>query len=150
MVKHRSGTWWPDDREVGWRYVWSTLCTRRWGVLVSWFGLKTGGFRFPGLSLKTNSYGLEIWASKSSWWFLELGLKTKWDAVCQLCHKTNERMKTALDLHQDLAACFTWKQVELGFPSLASRLPEARRGWCMWHHSRSPMEMKLKTDRSMR
>jgi hypothetical protein len=28
-------------------------------------------------------------------------------------------------MHQDLAACFTWKQVGLGFPSLASRLVEA-------------------------
>jgi hypothetical protein len=31
------------------------------------------------------------------------------------------------DTHRDLAACFTWKQVGLGFPSLASRLAEARR-----------------------
>jgi hypothetical protein len=28
---------------------------------------------------------------------------------------------------RDLVACFTWKQVGLGFPSLASRLAEARR-----------------------
>jgi hypothetical protein len=33
----------------------------------------------------------------------------------------------ALDTHQDIAACFTWKQVGLGFSSLASRLAEARR-----------------------
>jgi hypothetical protein len=31
-----------------------------------------------------------------------------------------------LDTHRDLAACFTWKQVELGFSSLATRLAEAR------------------------
>jgi hypothetical protein len=31
------------------------------------------------------------------------------------------------DMRQDLAACFTWKQVGLGFFSLASRLPEVRR-----------------------
>jgi hypothetical protein len=29
--------------------------------------------------------------------------------------------------HRDLVACFAWKQVGLGFPSLASRLAEARR-----------------------
>jgi hypothetical protein len=29
------------------------------------FSLKTGGFRFLGLGLKTGSYGLVIWASKS-------------------------------------------------------------------------------------
>jgi hypothetical protein len=33
----------------------------------------------------------------------------------------------AWDMHQDLAAYFAWKQVWLGFPSLASRLAEARR-----------------------
>jgi hypothetical protein len=33
----------------------------------------------------------------------------------------------AWDVRRDLAACFTWKQVELGFSSLASRLPEMRR-----------------------
>jgi hypothetical protein len=30
-------------------------------------------------------------------------------------------------MHRDLTACFTWKQVGLGFPSAASRLAEARR-----------------------
>jgi hypothetical protein len=30
------------------------------------------------------------------------------------------------DTRQDLAACFTWKQVGLEFPSLASRLVQAR------------------------
>jgi hypothetical protein len=28
---------------------------------------------------------------------------------------------------RDVVACFTWKQVRVGFPSLASRLVEARR-----------------------
>jgi hypothetical protein len=31
----------------------------------SWFDLKTGGFGFFGLCLKTDSYGLVIWTSKS-------------------------------------------------------------------------------------
>jgi hypothetical protein len=31
------------------------------------------------------------------------------------------------DMRRDLAACFTWKLVALGFFSLASRLAEARR-----------------------
>jgi hypothetical protein len=34
---------------------------------------------------------------------------------------------TVWDTCRDLAACFTWKQVWLGFPSLASRLAVARR-----------------------
>jgi hypothetical protein len=33
----------------------------------------------------------------------------------------------ARDTCRDLAACFTWKKVVLGFPNLASRLAEARR-----------------------
>jgi hypothetical protein len=32
----------------------------------------------------------------------------------------------AWDTCQDLEACFIWKQVALGFPSLASKLAEAR------------------------
>jgi hypothetical protein len=32
---HRSGTWWPDDREVGWCCVRSAQCTRRQGAQVS-------------------------------------------------------------------------------------------------------------------
>jgi hypothetical protein len=34
------------------------------------------------------------------------------------------------DTRRDLAACFTWKQVMLGFTSLTSRLAEAQR-WVM-------------------
>jgi hypothetical protein len=48
-----------------------------------------GGGGFPGLGLKTGSYGLVIWASKSPRWFLGLGRKTKQASVCRLCHKTN-------------------------------------------------------------
>jgi hypothetical protein len=53
-----------------------------------------GGAGFPGLGLKTGSSGLLIWASKSPRRFLGLGLKTK-------------------------RACLAWKQVWLGFSSLA-------------------------------
>jgi hypothetical protein len=37
-----------------------------------------GGGGFPGLGLKTGSFGLVIWASKSPRRFFGLGLKTKW------------------------------------------------------------------------
>jgi hypothetical protein len=40
-------------------------------------------FGFPSLGLKTDSYGLVIWAIKSSRRFLGFGLKTKWEEVCQ-------------------------------------------------------------------
>jgi hypothetical protein len=77
-----------------------------------------GGGGFPSLDLKTDSFGLVIWASKSPRRFLGLGLKTKWSSIYRLHHKTDGG-RSARDTHRDLAACFTWKQVWLGFPSLA-------------------------------
>jgi hypothetical protein len=77
-----------------------------------------GGRGFPGLGLKTSSSGLVIYASKSPQWFLGLGLKTKQALVCRLHHKTVGG-RSAWDTRRDLAACFTWKQVWLRFPSLA-------------------------------
>jgi hypothetical protein len=38
---HRSGTWWPGGRDVGWRRVWSASSTWRLGARVSWLSLKT-------------------------------------------------------------------------------------------------------------
>jgi hypothetical protein len=75
-------------------------------------------FRF---GLKTDGYGLVIWASKSPQRFLCLGLKTKWVTVCRLRLKT-DGSTTVWDTRLDLATCFTWKQVGLGFSSLASGL----------------------------
>jgi hypothetical protein len=65
-----------------------------------------GGGGFLGLCLKTESYGLVIWASKSPRRFLGLGLKTKQVSVCRLRHKIVGGM-SARDTHRDLAACFT-------------------------------------------
>jgi hypothetical protein len=48
-----------------------------------------GGGGFPGLGLKTGSFDLVIWASKSPRRFFGLGLKIKWASVCRLCHKTD-------------------------------------------------------------
>jgi hypothetical protein len=77
-----------------------------------------GGGGFPSLGLKINSFGLVIWVSKSLRRFLGLGLKTKWTSVSRLRHKTDGG-RSARDTRRDLAACFAWKQVWLGFPSLA-------------------------------
>jgi hypothetical protein len=77
-----------------------------------------GGGGFPGLGLKTGSFGLVIWASKSPWRFLGLDLKTMQALVCWLRHKTDGG-RSAWDTHRDLVACLVWKQVWLGFPSLA-------------------------------
>jgi hypothetical protein len=45
---HRSGTWWSDDQEIGWRRVWSAACIWRWGARVSSLSLKT---KVDGLSV---------------------------------------------------------------------------------------------------
>jgi hypothetical protein len=77
-----------------------------------------GGGGFLDLGHKTGSFGLVIWVSKSPRRFLGLGLKTKWASVYRLHHKTNEG-RTSRDTSRDLVACFAWKQVWLGFFSLA-------------------------------
>jgi hypothetical protein len=68
-----------------------------------------GGGVFPGLGIKTGSFGLVIWGSKSPRLFLGLGLKTKWASVYQLHHKT-DGARPARDTRQDLAACFAWSK----------------------------------------
>jgi hypothetical protein len=64
------------------------------------------GRQFSDLGLKTGSSDLVIWASKSSQWFLVLGLKIMRVSICRLRHKT-DRVRSARDTHRDLAACFT-------------------------------------------
>jgi hypothetical protein len=62
-----------------------------------------GGGGLPSLGLKTGSFGLVIWASKSPKRFLRFSLKTKRASVCQLRHKTN-RGRSAWGTHRDLSA----------------------------------------------
>jgi hypothetical protein len=85
-----------------------------------------GGVGFFSLGLKTGGYGLVIWVSKSPRRFLCLGLKINQALIYRLRHKTNVG-RSARDTRRDLVACFTWKQVWLGFPNLACRLVETRR-----------------------
>jgi hypothetical protein len=76
------------------------------------------GGGFSSLGLKTGNSDLVIWASKSPRRFLGLDLKTKWALVCRLRHKIDGE-RSAWDTRRNLVACFMWKQVWLGFPSLA-------------------------------
>jgi hypothetical protein len=50
-----------------------------------------GGGGFPGFSIKIGSYDLVIWASKSSQWFLCLGIKIKQATIYRLRYKTDGR-----------------------------------------------------------
>jgi hypothetical protein len=118
--------------------LYNTQCTWRREARVSWLSLKTKvdglsmvwpqnrWLGFPSLGLKTCSSGLVIWVLKSPRRFLSLDTKTKQASVYRLRHKADGG-RMAWDTHRYLVACFSWKQVTLGFPSLALRLMEARR-----------------------
>jgi hypothetical protein len=77
-----------------------------------------GGGEFSGMSLKIGSFSLMIWTLKSPQRFIGLSLKIKWASVYRLHNKTGER-RLMWDMLRDLTACFVWKQVWLGFLSLA-------------------------------
>jgi hypothetical protein len=68
---------------------------------------------------------VQVWPPNRQPRFGDLGLKIKRASVCRLCHKTDEG-RSAWNTRRDLAACFTWKPIGLGFSSLASRLVEAQ------------------------
>jgi hypothetical protein len=76
------------------------------------------GGGFSVLGIKIDSSDLVICASKSPRRFFGLSLKTKQVSVCLLHHKT-DRGRLARDTHRDLAAYLVWKQVWVGFSSLA-------------------------------
>jgi hypothetical protein len=65
--------------------------------------------------------------------FLGLGLKTEPVMGCQLHHKTDKGM-TARDTCRDLTACFSCKQVVLGFSSLPQNWRKSDDMCWMWHH----------------
>jgi hypothetical protein len=69
-----------------------------------------GGGGFLGLGIKTGSFGLVIWSSKSPRQFLGLGLRMKQALIYRLRHKT-DGVRFTWDTHRDLVACFTWKHV---------------------------------------
>jgi hypothetical protein len=73
--------------------VFSGLTSKPVAMVFSDLASKPMAAVSPDLGLKTDSYGLVIWVSKSPRRFLGLGLKTKQTSVCQLLHKTDERMR---------------------------------------------------------
>jgi hypothetical protein len=133
----------------------STVCQwfdlKTTGTVSQWFDLKTTGTVFSGLASKPVvtvfsgltskpmamvSSGLDSKPvlgflvepqNQGGGMFPDLCLKIKQALVCRLRHKTNVG-RSAGDTCRDLMACFMWKQVWLGFFSLASRMV-AVRGW---------------------
>jgi hypothetical protein len=135
-VETRNACFFIEPQNQGRRFV-SSLASRPLGQFLR-FGLKTGGDGFfvepqnqggegfSDLGLKIGIYGLVIYASKSLRQFPGLVHKTKQTLVCWLHHKT-DGSATVWDTCRDVVTCFSWKEVWLEFPSLASRLTEARR-----------------------
>jgi hypothetical protein len=76
-------------RDIRYRKVIS-FNTEEYVSLKSTPGLGGG---FSGLCLKTSSYGLVIWSSKSPRRFFGLGLKIKQASVCRLHNKIDGRMQ---------------------------------------------------------
>jgi hypothetical protein len=109
MVKHRSGTRWPDDREVGWHRVRSTPCIRRSGAHVSW------------LNLKTKVDGFSVWTSKPA--SLVLWFEPQNQVSFDLSAVPQNWQREVGTEHASRSS--EGKQIGLGFPSLTSRLVEA-------------------------
>jgi hypothetical protein len=136
---------WPQNQ--GRRFV-SGLASKSLGrVLPIWPQnrlLRVSRFGPQNCQIQFGDLGLKITAT-----VFGLDLKTKPATICQLCHKIDGRMETVWDARRDLAAWFIWKQIRLRFSSLTSRLVEAWRRWCMWHHHGGRVEFKLKTNMSI-
>jgi hypothetical protein len=155
------------------RVSWSSLKTRVNSLSVVWtqnhwdsflrFDIKTSGDVFSRFNLKIGGGGFSVYALKPVVlvWSFEpqnqcdgfLVCTSKphglWFVGCSI--KIDGRMKTVRDTRRDLTTCFTWKQASrASVSSLGSRLVVPWRGWCTLHHRVGCVEVKLKTDGSMR
>jgi hypothetical protein len=115
-IKMRSTSFLVEPQNQGIRFV-SGLASKPLGRFSSVWP-QNRWLRFSALGIKMGSSDSVICASKSPRRFLGLGLKTRQASVCRLRHKTDGGRMT-WDTHRDLVACFTWKQVALGFLSSA-------------------------------
>jgi hypothetical protein len=100
----------------------STVC--------QWFGLKTTGTIFfgltskpvatvsPGLASKPVVEGFPVWASKSTATVSWFGLQNQANFGLSVAPQNQQEDATTWDTHRDLVAYFTWKQVGLEFHSL--------------------------------
>jgi hypothetical protein len=107
MIRHKWGTQWPDDQEVGWHRMRSASYTwRRQEAQVSRFSLKTDGHCLLVVWPQNYCDSFLVWASKprsTVWWFVHQNhydgflfwaSKPSGRRFIDLHHKTDERMKT--------------------------------------------------------
>jgi hypothetical protein len=91
---------------------------------------------FLSLALKPVAWVSWFVPQNQQLWFIDLDLKItamlSWfgtqnqlDDDFLVAPQNRQEDEMAWGTHRGLAACFTWKQVGLGFPSLVSRLVEA-------------------------
>jgi hypothetical protein len=140
MIRHKLSTQWLDDREVGWRRVWSASYTwRRREARVFRFSLKTDGYSLSVVCPQNHCNGFLVWPLKlrlmilwfepqnhhANFWFVPQNQVRG----CLLVYvsKLMSEWRRCEDTHRHPAACFVVKQVELGFPSFASKLAKERR-----------------------
>jgi hypothetical protein len=144
--------------------VRSTPCTRRRGARVSWFSLNTKVNGFSRFGLKTGGYGSCGLASKPLAWVSRFWPQNRQLRFGDLAHKITAIISWFGTQNQvgyglSIASQNRWEDEDgvghtsrssgllhldasrLGFPSLASRLVEARHGWCTWYHHRGHVEM---------
>jgi hypothetical protein len=90
--------------------------------------------RFPGLGLKTKSYDLMVWASKSPRQFFDFSLKTKLAMVCRLRHKTDGK-RTMRGTCRDLVTLLSREASRTRVSQFASKLADER--WRVVHMTSS-------------
>jgi hypothetical protein len=119
-VETRSASFFIEPQNQGLRFV-SGLAPKPLGWFSSVFS-----------DLTSKPVACVFWFRLQNWQlrFGDFGLKTKQTLIYRFRHKINGG-RTVRDTRQDLATCFAWKQVWLGFPSLTLRLVEARR-WVVY------------------
>jgi hypothetical protein len=139
--------------------VFSGLASKLVATVCQWFSLKNNGTVFSILASNPVATVFLVWP-QNRWWlrvsrfgpqnrrqlhFGDLGLKitatVSWfvslnqmsDCLSVVPQNQLEDV-TPRGTREDLAACFTWKQVGLVFPSLPQNWQRRDGGWCTWHH----------------
>jgi hypothetical protein len=109
------GTWHVETRSAGFlvepqsqgRWFVSGLASKSVVMVFTGLASKPVATVFAGLPQNQWRRFSPVWPQ--NWWrqFIGLAMKIKWASVCRLRHKTDGG-RSARNIHQDLADCFTW------------------------------------------